>query len=67
MHVRPGHLWSARATHAAMPHLLVPPPCRRTVYFSDCTALVCPRWLPLWPKGEALAVRETRHQFNDKV
>ncbi len=67
MHVRPGHLWSARATHAAMPHLPVPPPCRRTAYFSDRTALVCPSWLPLWPEGEALALRKTRHQFNYKV
>jgi hypothetical protein len=67
MHVRPGHLWSAWATHAAIPHLPVPALCRRTAYFSDRTALVCPSWLTLWPKGEALAVRNTRHQVNDKV
>jgi hypothetical protein len=35
---KPGHFWSARATHAAMPHLPVPPPCRRTTHFSDCTS-----------------------------
>jgi hypothetical protein len=67
MHVRPGHFWSARATPAAMPHLPVPAPCRRTASFSDRTALVRPSWLPLWPTGEALAVRNTRHQFNDNV
>src|SRR2546427_3010533 len=38
MHTRPGHPWSARATPAAMPHLAVPPPCRRTAHFSDCTS-----------------------------
>jgi hypothetical protein len=35
--------------------------------FLTAPALVCPRWLPLWPKGEALALRKTRNQFNDKV
>jgi len=59
MHARPGHLWSTRATHAAMPHLPISPPCRRPAHFSDHTALVCPRWLPLWPKRAALAVRNT--------
>src|SRR5205823_3804270 len=38
MHTRPGHLWSAWATPAAMPHLLVPPPCRRTTHRSDRTS-----------------------------
>jgi hypothetical protein len=63
MHARLGHLWSARATQAAMPHLPVSPPCRSPAPVSDRTALVCHCWLPLWPKGEALAVRKTRHQF----
>jgi hypothetical protein len=44
MHARPGYFWNARATHAAMPHLPVPPPCRRTTHFSDCTS---PRLSPL--------------------
>ena len=67
MHARPEYLWSARATQAAMPHLPVPPPCRSTAHFSHRTAHVCPSWLPLWPKGETLALRKTRHQFTYKV
>src|SRR5262249_31146992 len=35
---RPRHLWSARATQAARPHLPVLPPYRRTARFSDCTS-----------------------------
>src|SRR5262245_60706203 len=58
------HAWAtraplgARATHAAMPHLPVPPPCRSTAHFSDRTALVCPSWLPSGPRGRLLHCRK---------
>ena len=63
MHAQPGHLWSTRATHAAMPHLPSHLRAEGPRIILTAPALVCPRWLPLWPKGEALAVRNTRHQF----
>ncbi len=31
--------------------------------FLTTPVLVCPRWLLLWPTGEARAVQKTRHQF----
>ena len=60
MHARPGHFWSRTS------HMLQYAPSRSTSV-KDCAlfslqALICPRWLPLWPKGEALAVRNTRNQ-----
>jgi hypothetical protein len=63
MHARLGHLWSAQATHAAMPHLPVPSPCRRTTHLSDRTGSRLSQLSSSLAKGEALAVRKTRPQF----
>jgi hypothetical protein len=62
MQARLGHLWSARATHAAMPAPARPTSVPQDAHCSDRTSVVCPRWLPLWPTGEARAARITRHQ-----
>jgi hypothetical protein len=66
MHARLGHLWNARATQAAMPHLPVPPPCRSPAHFLTAPLSSVPVGFPDGPRERRLrcgtrAIRASLH------